>query len=69
MSTTLKKSERRKPREVIYYPTTEACVQAKLERAMKSLEGVDLSIVFGPGYERFPSKTPPHSPSSPAEKE
>jgi hypothetical protein len=69
MNNLLNKSERRRPREIKYYPTMEACVQAKTEEALKFLEGVDLSPVFGPGYERFTSKTLPHSPSSPVEKE
>ncbi|MHA4737988.1 hypothetical protein [Dyadobacter sp. MSC1_007] len=47
MNSTLKKSERRRPREVVYYPTAEACVQAKLEAAIKSLEGIDLTPVLG----------------------
>lgn len=69
MKSTLNKSERRRPREVVTYPSVEAFTQAKLEQAMKLLEGADLSPIFGPGYECFSFKTPPHSPSSPAEKE
>lgn len=69
MNNVLDKSRRRRPREVKYYPTMEACVQAKMDDAMKLLEGADLSPIFGPGYERFSFKNPPHSPSSPTEKE
>lgn len=69
MNTIVKKSERRKPREVVSYPTMEACLQAKMERSMKSLEGLDLSPILGPGYECLTFKNLPHSPSSPTEKE
>lgn len=69
MNSTLKKNERRRPREVVSYVSVEAFTQAKLEQATKGLEGVDLSPLLGPGYKRFTSKTSPHSPSSPTETE
>jgi hypothetical protein len=69
MNDTIDKSKRRRPREVKYYPSVEACTQAKLEDAMKFLEGMDLSPILGPGYECMTFKNLPHSPSSPAERE
>lgn len=69
MNDTIDKNKRRRPREVKYYPTVEACVQAKIDEAVKFLEGKDLSLVLGPGYECMTFKNSPHSPSSPTEKE
>jgi hypothetical protein len=46
MNKPIDKSKRRIPREMNIYPSLEAAVQAHLEFAEKSLEGIDLSKVI-----------------------